>query len=410
MLVSAVFAIGLVATISFSYIVASLDAAERWRRFDDLLEYHATAMRTEISRIAGIENVTRSFFAASQEVEAHEFSLFASALLAQFKDLNSVVWVPRIQPEQRDEHWRQAQARELTGYSITGADGAPVTRAGDLYPTWYVAQQGDASLVPLGFEWGTVPPVHDAMNEARDAGKIVASGSLNEWLQPEGRTLSLRVAPVYTSGLPTGTVEERRAATEGFIVVVVWPDALLQQVAALHSKQPDGIALHLLDVTDADAPYPLAEYPELEDGGDDTQANVQTLMALSRKKPQHLAELAMTGRVWLLVGLPTEASSVWSASVIGTTVGGLLLAFLLAALVWLVISHIGKGELARLQAISSSASDGIITSDEAGIITSFNAAAEVMFGKSAEQLQGKPLTGSCPSDSAPTTSAALLTT
>ena len=388
MLVSAVFAIGLIAMVSFTYLVASLDAAEKSRRLDDTLEYHATALRTEIARIAAIEHATRSFFAASREVEAHEFALFASSLLKQFKDLNSVVWVPQIEAEDVDEHGREAIARGLENYTITGIDGAPVTRSTTLFPTWYIAHQDGASLVPLGFDWGAIPPVLTAMIEARDAGTIVAAGSLESWLQPEGRTLSVLVAPVFSTGRPTGSVADRRVATEGFIVVVVWLDALLEQVATVHGNEPRGISLHLLDVTEPNAPYRLADYP----AGRNEAPSVSELMALSQNRPSTMTEVAMAGRVWQLVGVSLKPDSLWSANVIGASVGGFFIALLLAMLVWFVVSHIGKGEVDRLQAISSSASDGIITSDEAGNITSFNAAATAMFGKSADELLGQPLT------------------
>ncbi len=390
LLTTAVFVCGLVATASLAYVLSSLNEARRWRQVDYALEANSNALRAEVERITGILRVTAAFFAASREVEPEEFSLFAQSLWGVSSDGEAVFWVPRIKPASRSLHEARAFARGLKDYAVVEADGSIATANKIVYPSWYSAQHVQTKLVPLGFDWSSIPPVLLAMEQARDIGQIVASPPISEWLPSGEGPLGVLASPVYSKDMPVGSVAERRAALDGFILFLESPRSLLQNVANLRTSEIGALSMYLVDTTDPKAPSLVSGAVVRQQPHQAEVPAVKTLLAMSQEKGNHVAEIMVAGRVWHLIGIPRGSRG--SAAILLATLGGVWISSLLATLVWLVLGRIGKDELARLQAISESATDGIVTANDEGNITFFNAAAAAMFGRSAHDVLGKPLT------------------
>lgn len=108
--------------------------------------------------------------------------------------------------------------------------------------------------VTLGLDLAGDPVRLETLNRVRDSGRLAASGPIAQALEPDRYPAFAMRLPVYRKGMPTGTVEQRRAAFIGvvsasFIVIDVmrglFSEALLKQLhirihdAGLMDREPE---------------------------------------------------------------------------------------------------------------------------------------------------------------------------
>lgn len=134
---------------------------------------------------SGIENklnslsALRSLFAASQSVNAGEFTIFTEQLLRRFREVEAFEWIPRVPHEdlgRLEAHLRRdLGAIEPVVYE-RGKDGRrlPLTPKAEYYPVLY-AEPSDRNLPAVGHDQSSDPGRSAAMLRASETDDIAAT-------------------------------------------------------------------------------------------------------------------------------------------------------------------------------------------------------------------------------------------
>ena len=118
------------------------------------------------------------------------------------------------------------------------------------YPVTFVEPySGNESA--LGFDLGSSQARLEALHQARDSGKLVASGRLTLVQETAEQAGVLFILPVYRNNTTTNTLEQRRENLQGFILGV-FRVADLVQTSLDHSRKSH-VNLHIYDESGAHA-------------------------------------------------------------------------------------------------------------------------------------------------------------
>ncbi|MBI4987241.1 MAG: PAS-domain containing protein [Rhodocyclales bacterium] len=128
------------------------------------------------------------------------------------------------------------------------------------YPAFAIRPEGDrsdyvvidfiepmaANLSAFGFDAGTQPGNADAIRLSRDSGQFQVSEPFRIVQSPTGAPRIVMRAPIYRHGLAAGTVEKRRAALEGFVVLTL--DSHAAFGSFFSRLDPEGISFTIEDI------------------------------------------------------------------------------------------------------------------------------------------------------------------
>ena len=244
----------------------------------------------------------------------------------------------------------------------------------------------------FGFDLGSNPVRLEAVNEARDTGVPIVTGSIR-LVQEQGaqRGFLLLVAVYDTEPLPA-TVSERRTAFQGFVNAVFRVGDMLTPAVEIY---PDAsIEVYDLGPTDRAG----SQTPGLGNLLFDNDVELSVLFSSSGPGLTHFVDLDVGGRRWRVMtsspgGLitPTEQVAPWIVGGAGISLS-LAMAFLAFFLFRSRRSEKAvRGSKERLQAILGTASDAVVSVDENQRIILFNQQAEKMFGYLPEEVLGGPI-------------------
>ena len=165
-----------------------------------------------------------SFFNASQNVDRDEFAIFVSYVLSEHGGIQAVEWIPRVTALERAGHEQLARSEGLGQYRITERDGggALVIAADrpEYFPVYYL-EPLVGNEAALGFDLASSPTRLAALEKARDTGTVVASAKISLVQGGGARPGVLIFAPIYRTGTPTQSVENRRESLEGYALAVL---------------------------------------------------------------------------------------------------------------------------------------------------------------------------------------------
>jgi len=201
-----------------------------------------------------------AYFTASHDVITRSaFRTFAAETLKGVGSWGQFAWIPRVPRDQRLVHEHAAAEDGLTDYRINekGADdhAAAAANRDEYFPVFYVAGTLKTSEAP-GFDIGSDTLQIDAMERARDSGRLAASSPFG-MRTDAGTLLGIAVfAPVYRSGSSNQTVEDRRRDLVGFARGIFAPSLVFASI--LHAvKSPRGIDIQFFEAaaTASDLPF-----------------------------------------------------------------------------------------------------------------------------------------------------------
>jgi signal transduction histidine kinase/ActR/RegA family two-component response regulator len=197
-----------------------------------------------------IEEITSlaAFFNASEKVERQEFQLFSQSILSRHSSFLAVEWIPRVPDAERLQHEESARQEGLLDYRITQREKqgvmVPAEKRDEYFPVYYLEPQKGNELA-LGYDLGSNPARFEALQSARDSGKMGASSRVTLVQGKEGHFAFLVFLPIYQKGSSLLTVEERRMALRGFVLGVFRIDDLLEDALAVLS--PQGINMYIFE-------------------------------------------------------------------------------------------------------------------------------------------------------------------
>jgi CHASE1-domain containing sensor protein len=185
----------------------------------------------------------RAFLETNDHLSRQEFLTFARYLLNGPNALRTLVWVPRVSRADREAHERLG-ASEVPGYRILSVRGTQLSLAPDAdeyFPVFY-SSTSNAPSSGVNLRDGGVR--QRALEQARDGNRMVTTEAITLLRPADGSNPSgfLVILPVYGSGLPQATTEDRRNNLIGFAEGVFQPDIMIDSIIA-RASLPIGIDL-----------------------------------------------------------------------------------------------------------------------------------------------------------------------
>lgn len=304
-----------------------------------------------VSRIATLREVIgdhilalealESFYLSSYSVERSEFRTFTQHMLTHFHSLGVLEWIPRVPGSERAAYEAAARGDGLTGFRITelGPDGNLVTAAqrDEYFPVYYMEPyEGNESA--LGFDLASNSIRREALNAARDTGRVTATSKIKLVQGGGERHGILIILPIYSKDFPLDDIIQRREGLEGFVLGVIWAQELLTESLSLAPQTILDIYLYD-DSAPAGERFLGAHLAPMAPGATDPPLPGEAAI----KAGLHSADtIEIGGRNWIVYCVPTKgflaAGSTWH--VWGILVGGLLFAFLFAGFSLLIIGFL----------------------------------------------------------------------
>ena len=271
-------------------------------------------------------------FAASAVVERQDFRAFVKGPLSRHQEIQALSWNQRVKDSDRASYEGATQSEGFSWFQITersaqGQMERAERRAEYISVTYIEPLEGNEAA--LGFDVASNPTRLEALDESRDTGEMVATARIT-LVQETGEQFGVLILkPVYRSGTPLETIEQRRQSLTGFAVGVFRIGDMVE--TSLKDLHVAGVNISLYDET----PPPgerLLYFQEPMEGNGPTggeQLAAQGRFSLS-------AALDAPGRQWSLLISPTSefyaanrTREAWGILVAGLLITALLAAYLL---------------------------------------------------------------------------------
>ncbi len=180
----------------------------------------------------------RGLFAASSAVERQEFRAFVAALNIEksFPGVQSVGWVAMITNAQKNAHIAAIRQEGFPDYTIK----PPGER--DLYAVVvFVEPFSGRNMRAFGQDHYAEPVRRNTINQARDLNAAFISGKVKLAQETDQRVQAgfQMALPVYKTGIPPNTIEERRAQFIGLVGSSFRMGDLMRGILGPHSNSSD---------------------------------------------------------------------------------------------------------------------------------------------------------------------------
>ncbi|MCH5372670.1 MAG: CHASE domain-containing protein, partial [Planctomycetes bacterium] len=260
-----------------------------------------------------------SFVAETSPGTRADFEIVAHRALDRSPDVQAVMWVPRIRPDWRTAHEEDSRRQGLPDYEIHVRDRAgksrpapPHIERNDYFPVQFVSP-AERQLLSPGLDLATVPVLHEALDQAVDAGRVIVTlPYLFDDATEMGRAF-LAVRPMYHEIETSDTPDTMHDKLVGFFIVVIGVDALLNGTMDAY---PPGINVQMFDMSSAKGWDFVCAYD-----ADDHRTRftpLETARASRGLGSIRSSALDVSGRQWALECSPSESFLVSRRSMLPT--------------------------------------------------------------------------------------------
>ncbi len=353
---SAYVPIALVALIGVMVTWYTFNAVSGWERalveqvFHEAASDRVLMVRREIEQNLGVVQDIGSFFDTSAWVSRRDFRKFVGPSVKRYASIAALQWIPRVTAAERawfEEDARDSFAKFRMNESNQAGDLVRAEQRPVHFPVLYV-QPYQLNKKVLGLDLAADPTVLDALQQAREAGRMQTSARIP--LQREGRIEYGFTAwlPVYNKAAPDGaeaegeeenanldTQDTQQLQLRGFAAGVFRIGEIVE--SALQNLSPSGIDMVVYDVSDEDERYMLyqhfsrkrpADTARRNPGDGDSPENrklTQTISVMNRQWevlctsiPGYFQPNPWSGWVTLAGGLPfTALLTIYLSTLVG---------------------------------------------------------------------------------------------
>ena len=155
-------------------------------------------------------------FAASDHVERQQWRAYVETQRSgdSVPGVQGIGFAQVIPPQQLAEHIARIRAEGFPEYAVRPPGERPVTTA-----IIYLEPFSGRNLRAFGFDMFSEPVRRAAMELARDTGQATLSGKVElvQETNADAQAGTLMYVPVYRTGVPVDTLEQRRAALVGWV-------------------------------------------------------------------------------------------------------------------------------------------------------------------------------------------------
>ena len=201
---------------------ASWDRTQFSLKFNREAAVIGSAMQTQlVAHKRAIEALER-FYAASDFVSREEFMEFTKGGFQNLSGLQALSWNPVIEHADRKRIEREMQASGFQNFLFRerGEDGVMPAAEREHYVIVFYIEPFAKNQTALGFDVASNPARKQALETARDTGKMTATARIT-LVQEQGRQFgALFFLPIYQSKVTLDTVMARREHLRGYAVGV----------------------------------------------------------------------------------------------------------------------------------------------------------------------------------------------
>lgn len=365
-------------------------------------EFHEEGARQEFRRVAydrieGIRvqvaadiEVLRALgnlHASIQEIPHEAFHDFVRRSLTGRPSIRALEWIAVVPAAERADFEARRRREGHPDFAISErrrqGEMVPAAKRPVYYPVTYVEPHA-GNETALGFDLGSEPTRLEAMERARDTGKITATPRITLVQETGVQSGVLLFRPVYRRGAPRNTVSERRAGLAGFALGVFRVGEIVK-AAEREREAVDDFSDMNLCIYDLSAPPPRQKLFSCGPAPDTPAPLLKTLHAAER--------LDIGGRQWQIVVTPMGGILPLSFSAIAMLVlaAGLAMTGLLVAYMKAVVgrSEAVRREKERAETYLDLAGAIIVALDAEGRITLINRKGCEILGLPAVDLPGR---------------------
>lgn len=375
--------LSLVATLGVSTVVWEGAAQSSRERFEKQARLSRDAVRTRLTDTELALRGAQGLYAASKSVERQEWKAYVSGmtLKEKFPGLRGMSFIAAVPKSQRDEFLKTTRDDNTPGFEIK-----PAGDRDEFRPIKYF-EPAETGQTAIGFDTATIPESVEAQNRARDTGVVALSARFNLRSVDNGENSVVIYVPVYRNGMKIDTVEQRRAAIEGWVAAPTRVGALLNDVTAVLTQ---GVDLHIEDASAGSATVLLDTNNQRDHSDSATLFNTTE-------------EIHFGGRLWRLsyaatpefrsgetdMGMITIAVGVIMSLLLWATVQGLSLTRARALTLAHEMTHTLRTSQERFKALIEKSSDYITVVNAQAIATFESPAVENLTGYKPEELVGR---------------------
>jgi len=261
--------VGLVGAVGFYVWTSALERDQTETRFHETASHRVVAVMAGIDKAVDAVELLGAFFDAAPSVNREEFRAFVQPMFTQGLGLQAIEWIPRIPAPERAQYERRASQELGIVFGITELDSLGVSVPGrerpEYYPVSYVEPYA-GNEAALGFDLNSNALRGAALARARDTGGPAATERITLVQETGGQYGYLLFLPVYEGGPSVASVDERRAALEGFVLGVFRVGDQLESVA----PPLGGVDIYAFDQGAPDESsllYPYEVPPRLDGAG-----------------------------------------------------------------------------------------------------------------------------------------------
>jgi CHASE1-domain containing sensor protein len=314
------------------------EQANRQGEFNQRAAAGATALQRSIQEHLEVLYGFAALYAAAPQplnLNREAFRELAKGPLKRYPGVQALGWVPRVLEAEREAYQATARKDGMVDFQITEwtpqMQMARAARRDMYYPIVYI-EPLESQRAAVGFNLGSVPSYMEAMQKALSTEEAVAS-AWRSLAQDTGEQFGfLLFVPVYKSGVPHRTFEERRVNLQGFTMAMFRLGTLVEK--SLQGMALGNLGLELSDVTDAASKYLLSLQLDASRLPSSTFLLRQSAQAEAIRAGVHWeTTFNVAGRMWSMLFHPIPAvRNAYSWQDWSILVGGLLVTLLCAGL------------------------------------------------------------------------------
>lgn len=211
-----VLALSLLLTGVATYRVAATANTRDNLRFQNLVQKIQTIVDSRMETYTALVRLPSGLFALGQPISRREFHAFVEhvELRQRYPGIQGIGFTRRIRPSEKEAVVAAMRREGQEGFRIWPDYPRP-----EIHSIVYLEPMDRRNRAAIGYDMFTEPVRRAAMERARDTGQLTATDrvTLVQEIDPHKQAGFLIYVPVYRRGMPLRTVEERRAALEGFV-------------------------------------------------------------------------------------------------------------------------------------------------------------------------------------------------
>jgi signal transduction histidine kinase/CheY-like chemotaxis protein/HPt (histidine-containing phosphotransfer) domain-containing protein len=242
-LMSGVALFGIVISIVGFFVARDIELEFTKQQFVGKASEDALVIKAEIAQDLDKISGLRALFETFPDVNLLKFQGFARRLIEHDASILSASWIPRVTREERAAHEADGLRQGIPNYQIRAVaplGKQPLASPGrDEYFPLFFTVDDPSSMGAYGLDLGSEEGRLRTVKQARDSGELAVSPVVHLYVGKGDRRGFFALLPVYRSGLPHASIEDRRRNLVGFVEGVFQISTMFEGIFSTRASTKD---------------------------------------------------------------------------------------------------------------------------------------------------------------------------